>query len=151
MQKTIETQIVINAGKEKVWAILTDFDNYKNWNPFIINSSGQAIAGGKLINTMKNGNSRFIFKPTVLNVEKLKYLDWLGSLFVKGIFDGHHYFKIEELNPGQVRFTQGENFAGILSGVILRFTGSETRNGFIRMNQALKQLAESTATSQSCV
>ena len=54
MTKNISTEILINASKEKVWTILTDFDNYKSWNPFMINSSGQAIVGTKLVNTMKS-------------------------------------------------------------------------------------------------
>ena len=29
MAKEIKTQIVINASPEKVWAILTDFNNFK--------------------------------------------------------------------------------------------------------------------------
>ena len=35
MAKEIKTEILINATPEKVWSILTSFDNYPNWNPFI--------------------------------------------------------------------------------------------------------------------
>ena len=65
-----------------------------------------------------------------------------GSLFVRGIFDGHHYFKIEEIGNGTIRFTQGENYKGILSSIILKFIGKETQEGFEKMNFALKKLAE---------
>ncbi|RYZ45415.1 MAG: SRPBCC domain-containing protein, partial [Chitinophagaceae bacterium] len=36
MNKQIKTEIVINASKEKVWAILTNFSQYPQWNPFIV-------------------------------------------------------------------------------------------------------------------
>jgi hypothetical protein len=140
--KTITTEIIINATKEKVWTLLTDFGNYKNWNPFMVSSTGKAIPGTKLVNVMKNKETLHTFKPVILKAEENKYLDWLGSLLFKGIFDGHHYFKIEDLGNGQVRFTQGENFSGILSGMIMKSIGEDTRLNFVKMNNALKELAE---------
>jgi hypothetical protein len=140
--KTITTEIIINASKEKVWNILTDFGNYKNWNPFMISSEGKAIPGARLVNVMKNKETLHTFKPVVLNAEENKYLDWLGSLLFKGVFDGHHYFKIEDLGNGQVKLTQGESFSGILSGMIMRSIGEDTRLNFVKMNNALKQMAE---------
>lgn len=127
MNKNISTEILIKATKEKVWTILTDFDNYKSWNPFMINSSGQAVVGTKLVNTMKNKDSQMKFKPTILTVKQYEYFDWLGSLFFKGLFDGHHFFKIDDLGNGQIKLTQGENFSGILSGIIFKSIGEDTR------------------------
>ncbi len=142
MPKNISTEITINAPREKVWAILTDFNNYYSWNPFIVQSSGQAVVGSRLINTMMNGKGTMVFKPVVLTVKQNEYFDWLGSLFIKGLFDGHHYFKLEDLGNGQTRLTQGENFSGILAGLLLISIGKQTRKGFEKMNEALKERAE---------
>jgi hypothetical protein len=142
MMKQIKTEIIINASKEKVWNILTDFENYKSWNPFIVNSAGNAVAGSKLANTMKLDDKTQTFRPKVLKVDENKYFDWLGHLFFKGIFDGHHYFKIEELSDNQIKLVQGENFSGILSGMILKSIGEKTMANFVKMNNALKELAE---------
>ncbi len=138
----IKTEIIINATKEKVWEVLTDFEAYQYWNPFIIQSEGKAIVGTKLENTMLNGKGTMTFKPVILTVKPLVYFDWLGSLGFKGIFDGHHYFEIEEVLAGQVKFTQGENFSGILSKLILKKIGQQTRENFEKMNQALKARVE---------
>lgn len=142
MNKNISTEILINASKEKVWNILTDFGNYKNWNPFMINSSGQAVVGTKLVNTMKNKDKQMKFKPTILSVKQYEYFDWLGSLYFKGLFDGHHFFKLEDWGNGQMKLTQGEYFSGILSGMILKSIGEDTKNNFVKMNNALKEYAE---------
>ncbi|MBK6620147.1 MAG: SRPBCC domain-containing protein [Saprospirales bacterium] len=142
MPKNITTEITIHAPREKVWAILTDFNNYYSWNPFIVQSSGQAVVGSRLINTMMNGKGTMVFKPVVLTVKQNEYFDWLGSLFIKGLFDGHHYFKLEDLGNGQTRLTQGENFSGILAGLLLISIGKQTRKGFEKMNEALKERAE---------
>ena len=119
MNKSIKTEIVINASREKVWNILTDFDNYPKWNPFIIKIEGELVKGKKLTNTMLNGGKKFVFKPTILSVIPHQYFDWLGKLFIPGIFDGHHYFEIDELSSNQIKLTQGEHFWGILSTSIL--------------------------------
>ncbi|MEO6812294.1 MAG: SRPBCC domain-containing protein [Ginsengibacter sp.] len=142
MNKNISTEILINASKEKVWNILTDFGNYKYWNPFMINSSGQAVVGTKLVNTMKNKDKQMKFKPTILSVKQYEYFDWLGSLYFKGLFDGHHFFKLEDWGNGQMKLIQGEYFSGILSGMILKSIGEDTKNNFVKMNNALKEYAE---------
>jgi len=142
MSQSIRTEIIINASKERIWEVLTDFPKYPQWNPFIIEVQGEALAGTRLRNTMLNGESKMVFKPKVLRVEKYRYFDWLGSLFVKGLFDGHHQFKLEEITPNQVKLKHSENFSGILSGMILKKIGNDTRDNFVKMNQALKKLAE---------
>lgn len=142
MERTITTEIVINAPKEIVWKVLTDFAAYQQWNPFITSIVGDLQIGSRLVNTMINGGKKFVFKPIILNVTTYRYFDWLGSLLVKGIFDGRHYFEIEELGPSQVMVGHGERFSGMLSGYLLRKIGDDTRNNFIKMNNALKTRAE---------
>ncbi len=46
--KQIETDIIINADLNKVWLILTDFESYPHWNPFIRVISGKKKVGEKL-------------------------------------------------------------------------------------------------------
>ncbi|WP_194778128.1 SRPBCC domain-containing protein [Pararhodonellum marinum] len=145
----IKTEIIINASKEKVWDLLTDLEQYQNWNPFIVKSSGKVAPGNIVVNTMKNGEGTITFKPKILKVEPLHYFDWMGRLWVKGLFDGHHYFKIEPLGPEQVKLVHGENFSGILSSMILKKIGEQTRENFVKMNQAVKVMAESKQVSAS--
>jgi hypothetical protein len=142
MNKSIRTEVIINASKEKVWRVLTDFKRYPQWNPFITSIEGELVKGKTLTNTMVNGSKKFRFKPKVVSVIRFRYFDWLGSLFVKGLFDGHHYFEIEELAPRQVKLSHGEHFSGLLSASILKKIAEDTRNNFIRMNSAIKQQAE---------
>lgn len=142
MSKSIVTEIIIDAPMERVWQALADFKAFGDWNPFIKSIEGELRVGERLTNTMWNGGKAYVFRPRVLTVRQNSYFDWLGSLWFRGIFDGHHYFQIEQLSAGQVKLTQGENFSGLLSGLILRKIGAETRNNFIRMNNALKQLVE---------
>jgi len=140
--KSIRTEINIHAPIETVWTILMDFKNYPNWNPFI-HITGKAEVGQQLENTIfLEGQKPQVFKPIVLAVAQEKELRWEGNLLVKGIFDGEHYFQLEKVNPTQTKLIHGENFKGILSGLLLKMIGEATENGFQKMNEALKKQCE---------
>ncbi len=143
MDKRIKTEIVINTSREKLWVLLTNFNDYPRWNPFIRSIEGQLKQGERLTNRLQNGEKTMVFKPVVQELVPFHSFSWLGSLWVKGLFDGRHYFCIEEIAPNQVKLIHGEDFSGILSTAILKKIGESTRNNFVAMNQALKQLAES--------
>ncbi len=44
----LQTEIEINAGSDRVWAILTDFAAYPEWNPFIRFIRGVPGKGARL-------------------------------------------------------------------------------------------------------
>jgi hypothetical protein len=143
MTNSIRTEIIITATKETVWNILTDFPAFPSWNTFIVSIKGELSTGKRLTNTLSNNGKTMVFKPVVGKVIENKYFDWVGNLYIKGLFDGHHYFEIEELANGQVKLIHGEEFSGLLSSYILKKIGQDTRNNFISMNGALKKRAES--------
>ncbi len=142
--QSLETFILINASRETVWRVLTDFARYPDWNPFIVSIKGTPEAGTYLKNSMLLNGKTQVFTPKVLEAEQNKKLAWLGSLWFKGVFDGRHEFLIEETRTGQVRLVQREFFSGVLSGLILKMIGPATLQNFEKMNQALKAQAEKT-------
>lgn len=143
MNKQIKTEIIINASREKVWQVLTDFSSYADWNPFIIHIEGELKKGSKLKNTLRNGDRTIKFNPIVQEVNYGESFSWLGNLLFKGLFDGLHSFIIEDAGKNHVKLIHSEIFTGLLSSFILKKIGAETRNNFIQMNLALKNKAES--------
>lgn len=141
-KKEIKTVIQIQASPAQVWEVLTTFDTYQSWNPFITSIEGIPKKGSQL--TINAGGMNF--KPTVLVAEKNKELRWLGKLFFKGLFDGEHIFLIEENVDGTVTFRQEEKFSGLLVGLFARKLDTNTKAGFVQMNQRLKELAETKMT-----
>lgn len=138
----IETRITINAPAERVYSTLTKVSDYSNWNPFIIDSSGQVEKGRRIRNVMRNGDSTMTFKPKILVAEAPHRFEWLGSLWVRGLFDGHHYFRVEPAHHGGVVLVHGEHFSGLLARYVVRKIGAQTRENFESMNQALKAKVE---------
>lgn len=141
--RSIKTEIVIDAPAEKVWVILMNHQAYPDWNPFIIKISGSTQVGGNLAATIQSeGNDPMDFTPTVLVNNKNEEFRWVGKLGIKGIFDGEHYFILEQIGPDQTRFIHGENFTGLFSGLLLKMILEDTEAGFNSMNEALKSLTE---------
>jgi hypothetical protein len=139
----ITTSILVNATAEKVWRILTDFESYSQWNPFITSIKGEVNVGNILQVTITppNGNA-MKFKPTILVVKEYKELKWIGKLLFKGLFDGEHQFEIIDNKNGTVTFIQSEKFTGVLTPFFKKMINVNTKNGFELMNEKLKERAE---------
>jgi len=141
--KSLQTRIDIDAPVDVVWKTLTDTAEYAAWNPFIKHLEGDLVVGNTLAATIQGvGQSPMNFTPKVLVSDENKELRWIGGAAIRGIFDGEHYFILEQAPNGGTRFTHGENFRGMLVLVIMPFIGESTRAGFEAMNKALKARAE---------
>lgn len=138
MKYQIKTEITIKGTKDQVWQVLTDFDAYAQWNPFIKKVEGQVALGNRI--SVELGGMHF--KPLVKRLEQGKAFEWLGHLWIKGIFDGRHKFEIIERNAHEVTFIHSEDFSGVLVGLIKKKLENETKKDFIKMNMALKKRVE---------
>lgn len=143
--REIRTETVIDAGPDEVWRELTDLESYPEWNPFISEASGEIGDGNRLVLRMTPPDGRAMtFKPRVTKNDPARELRWLGHLGVRGIFDGEHYFRLEELPDGRTRLIHGEKFTGItvpLFGGVLE----KTERGFAELNEALRERCDGSS------
>jgi len=140
--KQIRTEILIDAPASTVWKILTDFDSYPDWNPFIKSFKGEPTKGKRFSVIIQLPDAKpMTFKPVCLELNDYKEFRWLGHLFIKGLFDGEHIFELSEKN-GKTTFIQRENFRGILVPLLWNQIHAKTRKGFEMMNEKLKEKAE---------
>jgi len=135
---SIQTSTDIDASPEEVWSVLTDFEEYPEWNPTLIGMTGQPAEGSEL--SFHSGDMDFT--PTVLEVVPGRALRWEGHVVVIGLFDGEHRFTLEPLDGGGTRFTQREDFRGILVPFLSGMLVDETTPSFHEMNAALRERAE---------
>ena len=143
--KELHSEIQIDAPAERVWKLLTDFDSYPQWNPFIRNIIGQPAPGDRLeVRLAPPGGRAMTFRPKVLTAEPQRELRWLGHLLAPGLFDGEHSFSIQALDENRIRFVQRETFKGLLVPLFARSLETNTQRGFEEMNRALKERAEAT-------
>ncbi len=135
----IETEILINASPDKVWAVLADFEKYPEWNPFVKSLTGEVKVGNR-IKVLLPGMT---FKPIVMAFDPGKEFRWLGHLLFKGLFDGEHSFVLVDHKNGTTTFRHSENFNGILVPLFKKQLNTSTKKGFGDMNRKLKERVES--------
>ncbi len=141
--KELRTEVEINATPERVWDVLTAFDRFSEWNPFMTQAEGDIEEGAHLrVHIEPPGGTAMTFKPTVVRVVVGQELRWLGHLLIPGVFDGEHIFEISPAGDGRTHFVQREEFRGLLVPVLWNSLAINTKKGFEAMNTALKERAE---------
>lgn len=143
MTREITTEIIINATPEIVWEALMNTENYPIWNPFILSIKGVFKEGEQIVVNIKPVDAKVsTFNPTIIRREENKNLQWLGTLPIKGIFDGEHSFQLVDNLNGTTTFIHSEKFRGILVPFFKNIIENKTLKGFRLMNEALKYLIE---------
>lgn len=137
-EQRIETTATLDARANEVWAVLTDFPSYGEWNPFITEISGLLAEDERLEAVFVQSNGKpSRFRPRVLRVSPARQIRWLGKLGPGGLFDGEHYFVLEPQIDGTTVLTHGERFTGILVPLKASLL-ADTDQGFASMNAALE-------------
>ncbi len=143
MAKEIKSTILIHTSTEKVWSVLTNFEAYPQWNPFIKSIKGKVKVGNIITARIEPPQAKgMTFKPKVLVFDTNKEFRWMGHFLVPGLFDGEHIFELIDNGNNTTRFNQNEKFKGILVPLFKKMLDVNTVNGFNQMNEALKNIAE---------
>jgi hypothetical protein len=143
--KELHTEIEINASADIVWDIITDFEGYTHWNPFIKEVSGIQEEGSTIEVFIKPPHSNGMkFKPKIIKFQEEKELRWLGKLWIPKLFDGEHSLVIKQISENKVLFIQKEKFYGLLVPIFSNLL-KDTKSGFELMNNSLKHEAEEKA------
>ncbi len=141
----IRTTVEIERPAKQVWAVFSDFPTYPDWNPFITQISGEMTPGNELkVTILPPGGEAMDFTPTVTEFIPMRRFAWLGHVGIPRLFDGAHYFEVEDLGNGRSRFIQGEEFRGVLVPFLKPKLDGQTLDGFEAMNEALKGRVEAS-------
>lgn len=145
MRHNIHTEILIEAPPSAVWEVLVDLKGYSDWNPLIPSAEGRVAVGERLINRLTPpGGKAMTFKPTITVVDVERTFEWLGRLFVPGLFDGRHRFELHRTEDGGTRLVHSEAFSGLLVRPLRSSLDTNTCRGFEAMNAGLKHRVETT-------
>ncbi len=141
--KEVRTEVVILASAERVWNLLTNTDEYKNWHPYITAVEGELKVHKKLkVHTIDKQKKEDSFGAYVLTYLPNKELSWGGSLGF--LFRAKHYFIILPINKESVLFSQGEYWRGWLGKWFGKKIYKATFENFNNMNQIMKLMLEPT-------
>ncbi|MBI4162273.1 MAG: SRPBCC domain-containing protein [Candidatus Aenigmarchaeota archaeon] len=114
MQITVEKEIVINKPVEQIWKVFVDVNNWPKAFPNITDSKldGKLEVGKKFRMVLK-GTIPFMpldVQPTVLKMEKNKFISWRGS--GKMGINGVHDFIFQNIGKNKTRIVSREVFSG---------------------------------------
>jgi hypothetical protein len=139
--KEVRSEIEIQASPEKVWQILTDFDSWSEWNPFLYRASGTAGLGEQVdISFQGPGSKETSLCCTIQTLEQGRQWMWSFHAIAPFLFRGEHSFAIEPVDGDHVRFVQREVFKGLLVPFLVK--EADTLLGYRAMDEALKNRAE---------
>lgn len=140
---TIKSAVDIGTSAEIVWRVLTDFNAYPHWNPFLISVFGPPVPGQRLkIQARYPRGDTVEFTARVVKSIPAAELRWRRRRIIEGIFDREQAFFIVPNGIKGVRFIQREHFSGLLVSLIMPFITNKTHKAFSMMNLALKRTAE---------
>jgi hypothetical protein len=133
--------VEIKASPERVWQVLTDFDEFPAWNPMTPGMKGELKEGARLRGKLGLGPATVPFFPTLLTIEPNVELRWKGG--VPGAFIADHRFIIEPIDDATTLLRHHEVFSGAFKPVgPFKGVPDQVHANF---NSALKRRAESTA------
>lgn len=133
----------INAPAAAIWDVLTDLEQFRDWNPFIREARGSTALGGTVrVRVHSSLPLRLAFHATVIEHDEPRSLRWQGHTLANWIGFGDHTFDIDPLDGGRCRFVQRERFSGLLPRLAARLLTREAQRGFNAMNRALKERVE---------
>ena len=139
---SIATAVEIEAPPARVWQVLTDLRAYPEWNPFIVAAEGKLAVGETLSLQMAlPGRDPVNIEPRLLVVEPERELRWKGQLFLPGLFDGEHAFRLTALDGGRTRLEHSERFAGALLPLARLLIYEDTLESFRALDAQLARRA----------
>lgn len=136
-ERTVERSIEIGATPAEVWSVLVDFQDYPQWNPFVIRAAApDGLGVGRDLDVrIADQGSETAFRPALLAVRPERELRWVGRVLMPRLLDGEHTFRLEP-TPTGTRFTQAETFRGVLVPVF--GSSIDVGDSFDAMNRALR-------------
>jgi len=114
--RVVTVSTTVDGPKRDVWATLTDFDSYAEWNPVLTEASGEAREGEGLDLVLAlPGHDPESLDAEVLIVRSGRKLRWQDRLVLPGVRDWEYEFVLEPLENGRIRLDQVMHIEGLLA------------------------------------
>jgi hypothetical protein len=111
----LRVETVIDAPPERVWAVLTDFATWDEWNPTLLSPNGPPVAGTEVRMKLKLGRFTVPMRQQIREVDPPRKLVWRSRQAVPAALDVVRTFEIEPLDGGRSKLIQSEVTTGWLA------------------------------------
>jgi hypothetical protein len=140
------SEFEIEASDKQVWAVLTDFESYPDWNPSLPAISGELSEGSTVSLTLgMPGRPNLKVKATLQEVTPNRRITWHGNVGGNWLFAGDREFAIQPLAEKKVRFIHVEDITGFFAPVFEVLMGGAQQRSHDALNESLRNRAEHIA------
>lgn len=143
----IEQEFDIEAPAEVVWAVLTDFERYTEWNPFVVEARCDLRPGGAIDMKVKLLGPAQRQVEYIHAVEPGKGFSYNMKPFPLGGLSSLRSHTIIDLGDGRCHYSSHFHLQGWLMPVVRGLMRGALQRGFGSMSEALKARAEHLAAS----
>lgn len=133
----LRTEALVPAPPERVWAVLTDFESFPDWNPLVLVARGTPELGARVqlhVPHLASPGKTVRMAARIIRFEPGRELAWVGG--VPGLFRGEHYWSLSPA-AGGTRLQHGERFGGIVPRIWGRRRIEGFRAAYMALNRAL--------------
>jgi hypothetical protein len=132
---TVRVEMSVTAPRARIWRLLTNFEQYERWNPYVVRARGDARIGNELTLGTESGDE---ITPEVMDVKAKRKLRWRSRLLAPGILDEEQTFRILPLANGRFQLVSESRIEGVLAPFA---DTSDRERGFTRMLRAMAREA----------
>ena len=135
----IRTRHALPYPPAQVWAALTDFRAYADWNPLNIWAEGEARLGARVRMRFVDaggGKGRIIAQTvTITALEPERRLEWTGRIPL--LFTGRHFFELSASRDG-TELVHGEDLSGLVPATFSAARIGRQKAAYEALNRALE-------------
>ena len=142
----IELTRDIKAPPEVVWSVITDFERYKEWNPFVVDCDAKLEPGAPISMRVRLGPREISQVETVSSVVEHKLYEYRMRP-IKPFLHSCRQHLVKSDGIGGTTYRSHFELNGWLSGLTALSIGKHLRYGFESMTDAVQQRAEVLARS----
>ncbi|MGY6650477.1 hypothetical protein [Wenyingzhuangia sp. IMCC45574] len=124
--KTFSISRIINSDSQTLFRIVSEFENYKNWNTIIPKAKG-TLKNDEQLDLLMNINGKTTnFNPTVISINEKHSFLLSKTILSKKIAEVTHLFEFKQLEKNKTEFIQ--TWTG--NGILINLIWSKLQKGF---------------------
>jgi hypothetical protein len=135
----------IEAPRDYVWSVLSDFRTYPDWNPFTPGVEGELAVGQAVtLDVRFEGKKARRQVEWVNRVEPGSVIYWGVRYGSRKLLAANRAQELTELSPTRTRYYTVDRFSGVLVPLVFALYGDLMRRGFEGVATGLKRYCEAT-------